>query len=243
MKVELIDVGWFHVPAGIVCSGEDMDVEMPCPIPAYMIEVGDERILVDVGPHPDAARDAAAHYGNPDGLHPFRLDQEASIADRTDLEAVTQVVMTHLHWDHAGALSLLNPGIPVVVQRREWEAAHDVEAIEANAFIPRDYECLEGRVTTVDGDHDLLGDGSVMLLLTPGHTPGHQSVKVGDSLVLGGDVAHLAATLDDLRFPVFGDHQQQGESANRLRDLRDNGARVLPGHDAEVLRPGAVPVE
>ena len=91
----------------------------------------------------------------------------------------------------------------------------------------------------VDGDHDLLGDGSIELLLTPGHTPGHQSVRVGNGLILGADVAHFASTFEDHRFPIFADdHAAQADSANRLRARRDAGARVLPGHDPDVLRPG-----
>jgi glyoxylase-like metal-dependent hydrolase (beta-lactamase superfamily II) len=90
----------------------------------------------------------------------------------------------------------------------------------------------------VDGDHDLLGDGSVRLLSTPGHTPGHQSVQVGDQLVIGGDVAHYASVIDDLRFPAFADDfERQTESAARLRALRDEGATVFPGHDPELLVP------
>jgi N-acyl homoserine lactone hydrolase len=93
----------------------------------------------------------------------------------------------------------------------------------------------------VDGDHDLLGDGSIQLLLTPGHTPGHQSVRVGERLVIGGDVTHFASGLDDHRFPVFAaDFAAQAASADRLRALRDAGAVVRPGHDPAVLVAGPV---
>jgi len=96
-------------------------------------------------------------------------------------------------------------------------------------------------VVLVDGDHDLLGDGSVRLLLTPGHTPGHQSVRAGDTLVLGADVTHFASGLDDHRFPVFAnDHTVQAASAERLRALRDSGVTVVPGHDPALLAPGPV---
>jgi glyoxylase-like metal-dependent hydrolase (beta-lactamase superfamily II) len=127
-----------------------------------------------------------------------------------------------------------------VIQQREWAAGHDRGMVQRNAFQPRDYGGDERRLVLVDGDHDLLGDGSIELLLTPGHTPGHQSVRIGD-LVLGGDVTHFASGLDDQRFPVFGhDQAEQGRSALRLRELRDSGLTVLPGHDPDVLRPGPV---
>jgi N-acyl homoserine lactone hydrolase len=149
--------------------------------------------------------------------------------------------MTHLHFDHAGGLALLPPSVPIVIQRREWEAAHDWVAVRENFFLPADYAGVGDRLVLVDGDHDLLGDGSIQLLSTPGHTPGHQSVRVGERLVIGGDVSHYASGLDDLRFPIFADDfDAQTASAHRLRALRDAGATVRPGHDPAVLAPGPV---
>ena len=80
----------------------------------------------------------------------------------------------------------------------------------------------------------------MILLSTPGHTPGHQSVRVGE-LVIGADVAYFASGFDDHRFPPYGDdHAAQRRSAERLRALRDSGATLIPGHDPEVIRPGPV---
>lgn len=54
-------------------------------------------------------------------------------------------------------------------------------------------------------------------------------------------VAYFASSLDDHRFPAFADDRAvQRDSAERLRALRDSGARVIPGHDPDVLRPGPV---
>jgi N-acyl homoserine lactone hydrolase len=243
MRVERLIVGSFTSAAGIWRRGDDMQRQVRFPIPAYVIEAGDERILVDTGLHPGAVADKAAHYGSGDALALFQLEQERSIAEQLDLDTVTKVVLTHLHFDHAGGLDLLPASTPIVVQRREWEAGKDRAAIERNFFLARDYMDAEDRVVLVDGDHDLLGDGSVELLSTPGHTPGHQSVRVGDQLVIGADVVHYASGLDDLRLPAFGDDlDAQAASAQRLRAIRDAGATVLPGHDPEVLQPGAVAV-
>jgi N-acyl homoserine lactone hydrolase len=243
MKAEMLNVGWFTSPAGVWRRDDDLDLQVRFPVPAYLIETGDERILVDTGLHPRAAEDAARHYGTAKALTLFRLELEASVAEQVDLGTISRVVITHLHFDHAGGLDLLPPSAPVVVQRREWEAAHDAAAIAKNFYQPADYAGIEERVVLVDGDHDLLGDGSVRLLATPGHTPGHQSVAVGEHLVIGGDAVHYAGTLDDHRFPAFADDfDAQAESAERLRALRDAGAVVRPGHDPAVLVAGPVPV-
>lgn len=241
VRVKMLDGGAFTSAAGIWRRGEDMGRMVRFPVPVYLVEVGEERILVDTGLHPEAAADAAAHYEGAESLGAFRLEQEVPLAEQVDFSSLTRVVLTHLHFDHAGGLALLPDSLPIHVQRRDWEAGQDPEAVARNFFLARDYEGVADRVVLVDGDHDLLGDGSVELLFTPGHTPGHQSVRVGERLVIGGDVTHFAAGLDDHRLPVFGDDLEvQLASAERLKGLREAGAVVRPGHDPEVLIPGPV---
>jgi N-acyl homoserine lactone hydrolase len=243
MKVEMLNAGWFTSAAGLWRRDDDLDRQIRFPVPAYVIETVEERVLVDTGLHPAAVDDAARHYGTPDALGMFELELDASISEQVDLSTITRVVLTHLHFDHAGGLALLPSSVPIVVQRREWAAGHDAAAVKKNFFLPTDYGTVDAQIVLIDGDHDLLGDGSIQLLLTPGHTPGHQSVRVGERLVLGGDVTHYASGLDDHRFPMFADDfAAQAASADRLRALRDAGAVVRPGHDPAVLVPGPVPV-
>jgi N-acyl homoserine lactone hydrolase len=238
MRVQLFNVGWLSAPAALMRRGEPQGPLVRFPVPAFLIETEQERILIDTGLNPAAVADPAGFYGRPDAVGLFSFEQEQSIAEQVDLDTVTMLVLTHLHWDHVGGLPLVPASIPLVVQRSEWAAGQDRAMIERNAFFPRDYTGVERDLVLVDGDHDLLGDGSIELLLTPGHTPGHQSVRIGE-LVLGADVTHFAGGLDDHRFPLFADdHEAQGRSADRLRELRDGGCTVVPGHDPDVLTPG-----
>lgn len=239
MLIERFIAGWVSGPAGVWRRGDDLDRTLRFPVPAYLIETDSERILVDTGLHPEAATDARKRYGHTFG--PFGLELEASIAEQLDLSTITKVVLTHLHFDHAGGLSLLPPDVPIIVQRREWDAGYDDAAVARNFYYGRDYSSAAEQIVLVDGDHDLLGDGSVRLLLTPGHTPGHQSLRLSEDLVLGVDVTHFASGLDDHRFPIFADdHGTQASSAEQLRALRDAGAHVIPGHDERLLPPGRV---
>jgi N-acyl homoserine lactone hydrolase len=239
VKIEMFNVGWISSSAAIWRKGDDPARRIRFPVPTYLVETDSERILIDTGLNPAAVKDPKDYYGRSEaGL--FQLEQEQDITAQVDVDTITRVVITHLHFDHAGALELLPPSIPVFLQRSEWEGAHDAEAIRRNFFYPRDYDSLEDRdLVLVEGDHDLLGDGSVRLLLTPGHTPGHQSVMVGERLVLSADAVHFSATLDDKWFPAFADdYSAQARSAERLRRMRDSGITVIPGHDPEVLMPG-----
>jgi N-acyl homoserine lactone hydrolase len=240
VKIERLDVGWFTAPAGIFRKDDDLDRTIRYPVPAYVIETETERVLIDTGLNPAAIADPGAYYDRPDVFAVTTLEQDRSIAEQIDVDTLTRVVLTHLHWDHVGGLRRIPASVPVVVQRSEWQAGHDDAAVQRNFFLPRDYAEDSREVILIDGDHDLLGDGSIELLLTPGHTPGHQSVRIGN-LVLGADVTHFESGLDDHRFPMFADdHEQQGRSADRLRAMRDAGLTVIPGHDPDILRPGVV---
>jgi glyoxylase-like metal-dependent hydrolase (beta-lactamase superfamily II) len=159
-------------------------------------------------------------------------------ANSQDPGRVDFVVVSHLHFDHVGGLSMI-PNATVVVQRKEWEAglavAHDADTLHER----KDYD-LGHRVLLVEGEHNLFGDGAVVCLPTPGHTVGHQSLRVrlstGQQVVLASDCCYFARTLESGVLPTFGhDLDEQRRSLARLRKARDDGAMIIPGHDLEVV--------
>jgi N-acyl homoserine lactone hydrolase len=147
-------------------------------------------------------------------------------------------VNSHLHFDHTGGNALL-PNARIVIQRREWEAGRNPELMKANGYDPLDYD-LGQPVLQVEGDHDLFGDGSVVMFPTYGHTPGHQSLRLkldsGD-VVLTGDACYFKQTLDELHLPkIVHDRADMLRSLEILRQLRAAGARIFYGHDPEFWR-------
>ena len=165
MRVTMLDGGAFTAAAGIWRRDDDMDRQVRFPVPAYLIETETERILVDTGLHPaapptrratTAPRRSACSGSSRSGASPIR-----SICHRHDGGPDPPALRPRRRARAAPA------GVPVVVQRREWEAAHDAAAVQRNFLLPLDYATIGDQVVLVDGDHDLLGDGSVELLPRP----------------------------------------------------------------------------
>jgi len=154
----------------------------------------------------------------------------------TDPAELRFLVNTHLHFDHAGGNELIPPSVELVVQRREWAAGHDAAEIEANVYNPADYD-QKRQLRAVEGEHDLYGDGTVICFPTPGHTPGHQSLRLrlkGGELVLCADACYFSDWMDSEQTPPYGfDKRQELESLRTLRSLRGAGARVIFGHDPD----------
>jgi glyoxylase-like metal-dependent hydrolase (beta-lactamase superfamily II) len=152
------------------------------PVPFYVIEHPEGVTLFDCGLHANVA-DADDDYRKrlQAGGADVSFGPEETVArhlERLDIDPdrVRYVVVSHLHFDHAGGLHQV-PNATLVVQQREWEAGFDSE-IAARYFLPRRYFDLGHKVQLVDGEHDLFGDGSVVCLPSYGHTPGHQSLRV-----------------------------------------------------------------
>ncbi len=230
--------GWLTGALGLFLRG--LEGRLRVPVPAYRIEHPRGTVLFDTGMHPDVARDPEGRLGFLAKVFEVEMSDDDPVARQlalrdTDPERVDLVIVSHLHFDHAGGLATV-PNADLVVQRREWEAALDPELARQNALDPKDFDHGH-RVRQVDGEYDVFGDGSVVCLPTHGHTPGHQSLLVrtddGDA-VLTGDACYLRRTLAERHLPnVVHDEAGMLDSLERLARLEKAGARIYFGHDPE----------
>jgi len=210
-------------------------------------------MLVDTGLHPDALRGVRRDFGAAMGLlfrglrpagEPFDAQLRARGVEPTDVESV---LMTHLHVDHTSAMRLL-PNARFTVARTEWEATR-TRLPAARGYVPRHLPSPE-RLSLVDlhadGEPwgpfgrtlDLLGDGSIRLIASPGHTPGHLSVLVnatgGRRVLLVGDAAYTRRSIEEQILPMLCADDDAARAT--LRELnafaaQDPTALLVPSHD------------
>jgi N-acyl homoserine lactone hydrolase len=228
------------------------------PVPVFLIRHPSAgAILVDTGLHPSVATDGKENFGgiaNRVG-HPTLgagEDVPAQLRERgLDPNEVPIVVMTHLHIDHASAISEF-PNSTFVVSETEWRAAARGPGGIRNGYRRQhfdyafDYRTVDFDRANIDSyasfgrTFDLFGDGSVRLAFTPGHSAGHISVvcrlKQND-FVIGGDATYMRAQLSgDAPLPPrpFDAHNYR-RSLQELRLFRGQfpDATITPGHDPD----------
>jgi glyoxylase-like metal-dependent hydrolase (beta-lactamase superfamily II) len=213
--------------------GVDVGVSREFSANCYLIVRGDRLLLWDTG-----MSDAIA--AKPEGVtaasglltlwvrEPL-ASQLAALGIAPD--KVTDLALSHFHSDHAGNANLFTSAT-LYVQQAEYDAAFGPDAAKFN-FNPALYGKLQSNPTVkLDGDHDVFGDGSVVILSTPGHTPGHQCLLVRlpnrGPIVLSGDMVHFQENWASRRIPSRNfDKQQSAASMERI-------AAVLAREKAEL---------
>jgi glyoxylase-like metal-dependent hydrolase (beta-lactamase superfamily II) len=210
---------------------------MILPVPAWLIEHERGLLLFDTGLHPDLRASVdrlRGAFGNSVVDLPTGADLTARLAIAGARPGdVGTVVLSHLHFDHCGGTAEV-PDARLVVQRDEWDAAHQPRLVEAGVYNPDDFD-VGHDVVLADGVHDVFGDGRVVCIPTPGHTKGHQSLRVeldSGPVVLTADCIYFRAMLDEMRVPAFGYRLElQRESMRTLAAMEAQGSRLLFGHD------------
>ncbi|MFY0612790.1 MAG: N-acyl homoserine lactonase family protein [Hyphomicrobiaceae bacterium] len=231
---------------------------MDIPINFFVIEHRDGLILFDTGLDPAIATNPG-YISHPIGrfllkrIFRFHIGEEHRL-DRTlcasgfSPENVTKAVFSHLHFDHVGGIAHI-PQAELVVSRqewnilsgprpeREWILREHIELPTANwhpvDFVPTNDPLFD----PFGGCYDVMGDGSLMLLPTPGHTPGSSSLLVRTPqlrpILLIGDLAYNVEMLLEDKMPGTGDAKLLRQSYAKVRQLKQMLPELVlvPSHD------------
>jgi glyoxylase-like metal-dependent hydrolase (beta-lactamase superfamily II) len=209
-----------------VNEGKSMDFVDNC----YLIKHSQGWFLWDTGladaiaamPNGQAPADPkATHWRRPKTLA-AQLDQlGVKPAD------VKFMAVSHTHPDHVGNVEMF-PQTMLLVQKAEYEWP---SPLGVGRFKP------EHPATKLSGDHDVFGDGSLTILSTPGHTPGHQSLLVKlpktGAVLLSGDAVHFKDNWDHRRVPANNDSKDRtSASMQRMADvMAKEKAQLWINHD------------
>jgi glyoxylase-like metal-dependent hydrolase (beta-lactamase superfamily II) len=207
-------------------EGKSMDFVDNC----YLIKHAQGWFLWDTGiPDAVAAMPNGLPPADPKAVSWKRPKTLAAQLDQLGLKAadIKAMAVSHTHPDHIGNVEMF-PTAMLYVQKAEYEWPG---ADNKPRFKP------EHPVTLLEGDRDIFGDGSLTILSTPGHTPGHQSLlvklpKTGE-IVLSGDAVHFKANWDNRGVPAPNFNKDQTlASMQRISDtLTRDKAQLWINHD------------
>jgi N-acyl homoserine lactone hydrolase len=208
-------------------KGLNIELTFSC----YLIKHGNDYLIWDTG-NPAASGATPAPTAPKTSL----VEQLAQLHMKP--EQITFVGISHYHGDHAGQLASF-PGATLLIGKGDWDVVNQATANPAvNPANFTHWSSGGGKVEPLVGDKDVFGDGSVILLSTPGHTPGHHSllVKLKDkgNVLITGDLAHFRENYDSNGVPWFNfDRAQSLASIDRLKKIAANAkATVIIQHDA-----------
>lgn len=222
------------------------------PIPAFLVEHPDEGpILIDTAFDESVGTNPAQSLGRAGAkiFSPIRMDAAGVIPEQLRARGIAPtdirtVVMTHLHFDHAAGIGQF-PSAEFVVDQREYDA---VKGGLLKGYIPSHLEAASqwrkvdvASAPPAEGfDHvlDLLGDGTIRLAFTPGHTDGHCSILLATEsgpVLLTGDAVFARRTIEERWVPltVAGKVSEYKDSMEKIAAWVDAhpDAPVICGHD------------
>jgi N-acyl homoserine lactone hydrolase len=220
---------------------ENVGTKVYNPYFMYVITHPRGTVLFDSGVHPGLLTDPESRLGAAAATFHVEMTAEDHIERRLASIGlapgdVDLVVQSHLHFDHAGGLEWMRHA-PVLVQRDELSFASAPPIYQRDIYVRADFD-HDLDWLLLDGDHDVFGDGRVMILSTPGHTRGHQSLMVSldeQVVILLADAAYLLAKMRARLLPgVLWSPDAMISSWDRLEELeREYDAILMTTHDLD----------
>jgi glyoxylase-like metal-dependent hydrolase (beta-lactamase superfamily II) len=228
-------------------NNRDWGVRYEHPNPMYVMEHPAGVVLFDTGMSHHGLGNPRDYWGEAvEGLDLRVKEKDCMPAQLSALglkpKDVKYIIMSHLHFDHAGEMESF-PHATFIVRASELKFAWWSDPHMRHVYIVRDLINTR-KFTYVElpdtMDFDVFRDGSIVCMHTPGHTPGSQAAVVDvegrdAKVILCGDACYLTENLDYRIYSagLIWNAEAWCQSIGRLRMMRDQGCDLWMGHDMD----------
>ena len=222
---------------------KDQDRQVMMPVVMFIIDHPKGLVVFDTGNNVVISDGNCKSHWNSwlcDALQPSQTREE--VIDK-QLEKVGYsvgdvkiVITSHSHLDHIGNIEMFPDAIHVIQKKELYQAWWPEKFQRGGAHVMADYDdARDFTYFELDGDYDLFGDGSLMVISTPGHTLGHQSVKVQlaetGTVILTQDAVWVEENLEGYPAGLNYSILDYNKSIQRIKMLRDlENAQLWLGH-------------
>ena len=222
---------------------KDQDRQVMMPVIMFIIDHPKGLMVFDTGNNVAVSDGNCKSHWNSwlcDALQPSQT--RADVIDKQlekvgfTVNDVKIVITSHSHLDHIGNIEMFPNAIHVIQKKELYQAWWPEKFQRGGAHVIADYDdARDFTYFELDGDYDLFGDGSVMIISTPGHTLGHQSVKVQlaetGTVLLTQDAVWVEENLEGHPAGLNYSILDYNKSIQRIKMLRDiENAQLWLGH-------------
>lgn len=249
MKMYALSAGRLRMRKATYLPDADKSESIELPVSAFLLRHAQGNLLFDTGCHPNVATDAAARWG---GLAKFMTPiapPEDNLIENlkcigVEPDDIDVVVCSHLHPDHCGCNAYF--GRATFFAHREEVASAKAVGAEGQGYLPAEWT-PPSPFQEFDCEHDVFGDGRVVLLPMPGHTPGMTAARVAldrdGPFLLASDAVALKVHLDREFAPRNTWNVDAAiRSLIAIKRIEASGTTILCGHDDaqwQTLKTGA----
>jgi N-acyl homoserine lactone hydrolase len=238
MKMHVLSGGRLRMRKSIFFSGADRSETIELPVPAFLIRHPQGNVLFDTGCHPSVADHASDRWGGLAKVMVPIAKAEDNVVDGLAAlsftpDDVDAVIASHLHPDHCGCNAFFKRAT-IMCHAKEAAAARAAES-EKQGYIRADWD-LQMPFDEIAGARDVYGDGRIVVISLPGHTPGTVGALVdldrSGSFLLASDALSMRAFLDGEILPRNTWNMEEfAKSLAEIRHIEKGGATVICGHD------------
>jgi N-acyl homoserine lactone hydrolase len=238
MKLQFLSAGRLRLKRSVYSKTADRSETFEVPVSSALIRHKQGNVLFDTGCHPSVVEHGEERWGALMKVMTPVMRAEDTLLPSLACVGVNPddidiVVNSHFHPDHCGCNQFFRKAT-IMVHAREIEAANAAGA-EAAGYLRADWDHGQP-VDPVNGDRDVFGDGKLVLIPLPGHTPGSMGAAVhldrDGSFLLASDAVSLRENLDADTTPRnTWNVDALLNSFEEIRRIEKSGATVICGHD------------